>query len=77
MARRPPETLDALLYAHGVPLGEVAAQSGVSLRALLLLRKGAIETPRVGTVAKLARFLGVEPSRVLAAVRASRAAGEG
>lgn len=68
------ETLDDLLYSVGLPLHIVEKRAKTSSRALLALRKGEIATPRVGTVAKLAHALGVDPARVRAAIEASRAA---
>lgn len=70
------ETLDDLLYAVGLPLHVVQKQAKTSSRALLSLRKGEIASPRIGTIAKLAKALGVEPARVRAACEASRAAAQ-
>ncbi|MBL8739164.1 MAG: helix-turn-helix domain-containing protein [Planctomycetes bacterium] len=71
-----PETLDDLLLAVGLPLNVVEKRAKTSSRALLSLRKGEIEKPRIGTIAKLAKALGVEPARVMAACQASRATAE-
>lgn len=72
--RQHPETLNDLIDARGLPVGEVAELSGVSERALLALRMGVVARARVATVAGLAKALGVEPARVRAAIEATRAA---
>lgn len=72
MAKR--ETLDDLLYSVGLPLGVIEKRAKTSSRALLSLRKGEIRTPRIATITKLAKALGVDPARVRAAIEASRAA---
>ena len=69
-----PETLDDLLYSVGIPLHVIEKRAKTSSRALLALRKGETATPRIGTVAKIAKALGVDVARVRAACEASRAA---
>ncbi len=68
------ETLDDLLDAVGLSVEVVAKRAKTSPRALLGLRRGAVERPRSTTVAKLAKALRVDPARVRAACEASRAA---
>jgi transcriptional regulator with XRE-family HTH domain len=68
------ETLDRLIYLRGLPVTKLAKLARMSPRAVLDLRNGLVERPRVGTVAKLAKALGVDVGRVLAACEASRAA---
>lgn len=70
------ETLDDLLDAAGVPLTILAKRAKMSARALLGLRTGEVVRARVGTVAKLAKALHVDPARVRAAIECSRAAAE-
>lgn len=74
MAR--PETLDDLLLAVGLPLGDVAEQSGLDPKSLLKLRRGTVASPRIATLAALSKVLKVTPERVRAAIAASRAAAE-
>lgn len=70
------ETLDQLLLARkvGGDFREFAASAGISVRALLDLRNGKVESPRRATVLALAAALKVSPSRVEEAIAASRAA---
>mgnify|MGYP002777802378 CR=1 FL=1 len=68
------ETLDDLIDSAGIPLMDLAKRAKIDPKSLLSLRNGAIDRPRVGTIAKLAKALGVEPARVRAACEASRAA---
>lgn len=70
------ETLDQLLLAKkvGGDFRDFAAIAGISVRALLDLRTGAVERPRRATVLALAAALKVPPARVEAAIAASRAA---
>lgn len=70
MARH--ETLDDLLLSVGLPMHVVERRAKTSSRALLALRKGEVRTPRIGTLAKLAKALGVDAARVRAACAASR-----
>ena len=70
MAKQP-ETLDDLIYANGKPIDALAKKAGTSPRAILSLRKGEVETPRVGTVAKLAKALDVAIPRLRKAIQAS------
>lgn len=70
--RRPAETLDDLIDASGLSLGETSTASGVSPRALLKLREGKVAKAQPRTVARLANALGVDPARVRAAIEASR-----
>jgi DNA-binding Xre family transcriptional regulator len=68
------ETLNDLIYRAGIPVTELAKRVGIGARNLLALRNGTVTTPRVGTVAKLAKALRVSAKRVRAACEASRAA---
>lgn len=67
-------TLDDLLDQAGTPIGTAAERAGITLRALLDLRRGRVERPRIATVAGLARSLGVDTAAVRAAIACSRAA---
>ena len=66
------ETLQDIIDAAGMPVGEVAKIASLTPRALLRLRKGLVAVPRSATVGKLAKALGVPPARVRAAIEASR-----
>lgn len=74
---RPPETIQELIDARGLSLGDLAKMAKLSLRALLKLRNGEVDSPRVTTVAQLAKALKVDPARVRAAIEASRAQNAG
>jgi len=66
------ETLDDLLLANGEGLDAFAKRTGIPRFTLYRLREGKVETPRIDTVVRLAKALGVEPARVRAAIEASR-----
>lgn len=74
MARR--ETLQELIDARGLALGELAKAAGMADSGLRKLLRGGVTVPRVATVAGLAKALGVTPARVRAAIEASRTAAE-
>lgn len=73
MAKRR-ETLDDLLLDCGEGLTAFAKRAGIPPFTMRRLRHGEIETPRIVTLTKIAKALGVEPARVRAAIEASRAA---
>lgn len=68
------ETLQSLVDSRGLSLGELAKAAGISSQCLRMLRIGTVGAARTTTVAKLAKALGVDPSRVRAAIEASWAA---
>lgn len=72
MARSKPKTLDDLIDARGLPLGDLASAAGLDDKTLLNLRTRTPATVRVATVAKLAKALGVDPATVRAAIEAQR-----
>jgi predicted transcriptional regulator len=72
MAKRR-DTLDDLLARHGVPVTEFAKDAGIPPFTLLRLRKGE-RVPRIATIAKLAKALGLDAAVVRAAIEASRKA---
>lgn len=72
-AMRVSETLDDLLLAAGRPLQDIASEAGINNRTLWSLRNGLVVRPRVATLGRLAKALGVEPARVRAAIQASAA----
>lgn len=75
MARKR-ETLDDLFLAKMAPddtWEAFAERAGVASRTLWRMRKGIGTRTNRGTVALVAKELGVEPSRVCAAAEASRA----
>lgn len=79
MARRKQqtETLDDLILSAGTPLGVLAEKAGLDAKTLLALRTSPPAKPRVATLTKLAKALGVDAARVRAAIEASRAAAAG
>jgi transcriptional regulator with XRE-family HTH domain len=69
-----PETFADLLdkCVPGERWEDFAGRAGVSSRTVWRMRSGVSTLPFRDTVAKLAKALGVEPSRVRAAIQASR-----
>lgn len=65
------ETLQSLVDSRGLSLGELAKAAGISSQCLRQLRSGTVGSARTTTVAKLAKALQVDPSRVRAAIEAS------
>jgi Helix-turn-helix domain len=79
MARRPPSpppgaTLQHLLDASGLSLGEVCERSDIADRSLWAMRQGQVARPRATTVSKLARVLGLDVDVVRKAIEASHRA---
>jgi hypothetical protein len=78
MARRPTAppgaTLQSLLDASGLSLGEVCERAGLADRSLWAMRRGDVARPRGTTVAKLAGALGLDVDVVRAAIEASHRA---
>lgn len=66
------QTVDDLIYAAGIPFGALADKAGIDAKTLLSIRRGRWNNPRVATVAKLAKALRVTPTKLRAAIAASR-----
>jgi predicted transcriptional regulator len=66
------DTLDDLLLRNGDGITAFAKNAGIPAFTLLRLRRGDIEAPRIATLTKLAKALGVDVARVRAACEASR-----
>lgn len=79
MVRREPEpreTLRQLIDNAGMSMAKLAKKARIDPKTLRGMRDGLWDTPRVESVARLAKVLGLEPTRVRAACEASRAAAE-
>lgn len=70
------KTLNDLIDARGLSIGEVAKRAKIAPFSLKKLRNGLVANARPTTVSRLAKVLGVDPARVRAAIEASRAAAE-
>lgn len=76
MSGERPETLQDLLDLAGLTLLTLARRSKVDERTIRLLRDGLVQKARSTTVSGLAKALKMDPSRVRAAIEASRDAAQ-